>query len=127
VVLRFGWDRHWGTRRYYQDHPYLTKPAAQWLVERGVRLLGMDTPMPDDSRNGSSAAEDSPIHKILLGSGVILVEYLTNLAAIRSDEIELIVLPLKVQGGDGAPVRCVAVEHEAEPGSGAGGVGGRTA
>jgi kynurenine formamidase len=112
VVLRFDWDRHWGTLKYYQDHPYLSRDAARWLVRRRVRLLAMDTPMPDNPKDGANAAEDSPVHKILLGQGIILVEYLTNLAALRRSEVELLVLPLKVRDGDGAPARCVAIERD---------------
>jgi kynurenine formamidase len=112
VVLRYDWDQHWGSMKYYRDHPFLSPQAAHWLVERGVRLVGMDTPMPDDSRQGAGAAEDSPIHKILLGKGVILVEYLTNLRELRRSEVQLFVLPLKLREGDGAPVRCIAIEED---------------
>jgi kynurenine formamidase len=112
LVLRFGWDRHWGTRKYYKDHPFLADDAAEWLLRRGVKLLAMDTPMPDDPANGSSSANDSPVHKILLGGGMILVEYLTNLSALRRSTFELFVLPLKIRDGDGAPARVVAIEEE---------------
>lgn len=112
LILRFDWDRHWGTRKYYRDHPYLSDAAAELLVERGVQLLAMDTPMPDNPANGSSSANDSPVHKILLGQGVILVEYLTNLAALRRTEVELLVLPLKIRDGDGSPARVVAIEED---------------
>lgn len=111
IVLRFDWDRYWGRMAYYTDHPYLSMQAAKWLVDRGVRLLAMDTAQPDNPENGRGTKNDSPNHKILLGAGVILVEYLCNLQQLTQPEVELIVLPLKVQGGDGAPVRCVAVEH----------------
>ena len=110
VVMRFDWSDHWGKENFYKGHSYLSEDAARWLVKSGVKLLGMDTPMPDNPLNGRGSANDSPIHKILLGSGVILIEYLCNLRALRKTEIELIALPMKVRGGDGAPVRCVAVE-----------------
>jgi arylformamidase len=111
VILRFDWSEHWGKMSYYQDHPFISEAAAQWLVNRGVRLLGMDTPMPDNPVNDWRSKLDSPIHKILLGNGVILVEYLCNLKDLRQSEVELIVLPLKIIDGDGSPVRCVAVEQ----------------
>jgi arylformamidase len=47
----------------------------------------------------------------LLGNDVILVEYLTNLRALTRQEVELVVAPLKVKGGDGAPVRCFAIQQ----------------
>lgn len=109
LVLRFDWDRYWGTLDYYNTHPFVSDAAATWLRDNGVKLLAMDTPMPDSPKNGRGTANDSPVHKILLGSGVILVEYLCNVKQIPPGDFELIVLPLKIQGGDGAPVRCVAI------------------
>lgn len=111
VLMRFDWSEQWGRMRYYRDHPFISETAAQWLVDKGVRLLGMDTPMPDNPKNGYGSKLDSPIHKILLGRGVILVEYLCNLKELTRRDVELIVLPLKIQDGDGAPARCVAIEE----------------
>ncbi len=108
VVLRFDWSDRWGQLDYYSEQPYISEDAAHWLVARGVRLLAMDTPQADSPRNGRGAAKDSPVHKILLGAGVIKLEYLTNLRNVTSREFELIALPLNIRDGDGAPVRCVA-------------------
>ena len=110
VVLRYDWSDRYGTREYYTGHPYIDVHAAEWLVQRGVRLLGMDAPMPDNPRDGIGSGNDSPVHKALLGRGVVLVEYLCNLRAIQKRDIQLIVLPLKLRDGDGAPARCVAIE-----------------
>lgn len=111
LLLRYDWDSRIDTPTYYPDHPYLSTEAARWLVGSGCRLVGMDTPMPDDPRNGRGTPNDSPNHKVLLGAKVILVEYLTNLRALRSPVVELFVLPLKIEHGDGAPVRCIAIEE----------------
>lgn len=110
LVLRFDWSDQLGTMAYYSDHPYLSQEAARWLVEGGCHLLAMDTPMPDDPRNGRGTTLDSPNHKIVLGAGALLVEYLTNLRELRTEEVELIVAPLKIRDGDGAPARCLAIE-----------------
>lgn len=110
VVLRFDWSDQIGTLAYYSDHPFLSEAAAQWLVDHGCRLLAMDTPMPDNPKNGRGCPNDSPNHKILLGSGVILVEYLTNLRALRCKDVTLVVAPLKIEQGDGAPARVFAIE-----------------
>jgi arylformamidase len=110
LVLRFDWSDRWGSTDFYRGHSYLSEAAAEWLVERGLRLLGMDTPMPDNPAHGRGTERDSPVHKILLGNGVVLVEYLCNLRSLTEQDVELIVLPLKVLDGDGAPARCVAVE-----------------
>ncbi|MGO8998559.1 MAG: cyclase family protein [Polyangiaceae bacterium] len=112
VILRYDWSRHWGHLRFYADHPFLTEGAARLLLDRGVKLVAMDTPMPDSPKDGRGTPNDSPIHKILLGAGAVLVEYLTNLAELRRRRVELIVAPLKIEGGDGAPARCFAIESD---------------
>jgi kynurenine formamidase len=81
------------------------------LVEKGVRLIAMDTPSPDNPAHSRGTPKDSPNHKLLLGAEVVLVEYLTNLNSITAKEVELIVLPLKLRGSDGSPARCVAIER----------------
>ena len=112
VILRFDWCRHVGTWTYYNDHPFLSEDAARWLVENGCRLVASDTPQTDNPKNGSRTPNDSPNHKILLGRGVVLVEYLTNLAQLSRDQVELVVAPLKIEGSDGAPLRCFAIEED---------------
>jgi arylformamidase len=109
VLMRFDWDRTLGTMDYYNDSPFLSEMAAQWLVDNGCRLLGMDTAMPDNPKNGRDSPKDSPNHKILLGNGVILLEYLVNLGALDQPVVELVVAPLKIRDGDGAPERAFAI------------------
>ena len=109
VLLQFNWDRHLGSESYYNDSPFLSETAAQWLVDHGCRLLGMDTAMPDNPKNGRGCSNDSPNHKILLGNNVILLEYMVNLAALKQPIVQLIVAPLKIRGGDGSPVRAFAI------------------
>ena len=109
VLMRFDWDRYLGSMDYYNDSPYLSEAAAQWLVGNGCRLLGMDTPMPDNPKNGQNCSKDSPNHKILLGENVVLVEYMVNLAALDHPVVQLVVAPLKIRDGDGAPVRAFAI------------------
>ena len=110
VILRFDWSDKVGRNEYYTSHPYLTEAAAEWLVSKGCRVLAMDTPMPDDPRNGRGTCKDSPNHKILLGNGTVLVEYLTNLRQLSRPEVFLVVAPLKIREGDGSPIRCFAIE-----------------
>ncbi len=104
MVLRFGWDKHWGTMAYYHGHPYLSGPAVKLLISRGCKVLAMDTPSPDQSDN-----QFMPAHKVLLREGIILVEGLSGLGRIPSAPFDLIVAPLKIQGGDGAPARVFAI------------------
>ena len=103
--MRFDWDRHLGTMNYYNESPFISEEAALWLVSNGCRLLGMDTAMPDNPKNGRNGQKDSPNHKILLGNGVVLLEYMVNLRALDQPVVYLVVAPLKIRDGDGAPVR----------------------
>ncbi|MFQ5717370.1 MAG: cyclase family protein, partial [Nitrospinales bacterium] len=106
------WSRRYAEPDFYSRSPFLSRECCRWLVEKGVRVLGMDTPSPDNPADDREAKVDSPNHKILLGGGASLVEYLCNLDQITSARVELIALPIKIQGGDGAPARVVAVEYE---------------
>ncbi|MBF0611766.1 MAG: cyclase family protein [Magnetococcales bacterium] len=111
LLLRFDWDNRWMTNAYYEQHPFLEENTARLLVEKGCRLLAMDTPQADNPLNGRQSQKDSPIHKILLGSGVILVEYLCHLNHLTRSEVTFIAAPLKILGGDGSPARCFAIEE----------------
>jgi len=109
LLLRFDGDKLLGTNQYYTGQCWLSTDAAEWLVDNGCRLLGIDLPMPDNPKHGWGDELDSPIHKILLGSGVVLVEYLVNLRELPNTEFQIVVAPLKIVGADGSPVRCFAV------------------
>lgn len=112
LILRFDWSSRWQTPAYYVDHPYLSQEAARWLVAEGLRLLAMDTPTPDNPQDGRGTAQDSPVHKIFLSGGVVLVEYLANLASLSRSQVQIIALPLPLTGADGSPIRCVALEED---------------
>ncbi len=107
VLLRFGWSRRFVDLGFYSESPYLSGDACRWLVDCGVDVLGMDTPSPDNPAHGEDSQIDSPNHQLLLGAGVILLEYLTNLSAL-GDEVFLLALPLPLEGADGAPMRVIA-------------------
>lgn len=110
ILLRYGWYKNWKTDKYYRAFPYIDLEAAEYLIERGVKLIAMDTPSPD---MGAAIGEkdDSPVHKLLLQNEVIIVEYLTNTDQIRNDtEYEIIALPLKIVGVDGSPSRVLLRE-----------------
>lgn len=110
VVLRYDWSAHFDKPDFYSHSPFLSKECCRWLIDSGVAVLGMDTPSPDNPSDNIDTKVDSPNHKMLLGGGVNLVEYLCNLDQITSSRVELIALPLKIKDGDGAPARVVAIE-----------------
>src|SRR3712207_8075355 len=49
VLVHTGWDRHWRTDAYFEDHPFLTEAAARLLAERGAALVGIDSHNIDDT------------------------------------------------------------------------------
>ncbi|MEW6473399.1 MAG: cyclase family protein [Actinomycetota bacterium] len=85
----------------------LTPDGAAWLVERGVRLVGADT------LSIEPATEDYPVHRLLLGAGVIIVEGL-DLTPAAPGRYQLVCLPLRIAGGDGAPARAVLLPPEGD-------------
>jgi kynurenine formamidase len=109
LVLRTGWDEHWGTDAYL-DHPFLTGEAAERVVATGVRTIGLDALSLDETVLGGAGAGGFAAHVAVLGAGGVIVENLTNLGAIAVPDPILSVLPLRFAGADGAPVRAVALE-----------------
>jgi kynurenine formamidase len=101
VILDSGW---WRAGVGDGDHPWLSEEGARWLVARGVKLLATDLPTPDLPICRRDAGFDWPVHRILLGSGVLIAENLTNLAALPS-RVEAMLLPLPIAGSDGSPAR----------------------
>jgi kynurenine formamidase len=100
VILDTGWWRTPGDG----DHPSLSERAALWLVEHGVKLLATDLPTPDLAVHRRADDFDWPVHRILLGNGVLIGENLTNLGDLP-DRGDAMVLPLPIAGADGAPAR----------------------
>jgi kynurenine formamidase len=108
LVLRTGWDEHWGTPRYF-DHPYVTGEAAAWCAERGYHL-GLDALSPDPTPTENAAADEPagvPAHRALFAAERLIVENLTGLDALPA-RFELCAYPLSLDA-DGSPVRAVAV------------------
>lgn len=108
VLLHTGWDRWWGTSHYFWRAPYLALDAATWLVERQVATLGFDLPCPDNMHDIQPNTRP-PIHALLLGNNVVLVEMLANLGQVDQRRFTFVALPLRFKGGDGSPARAVAL------------------
>lgn len=94
----------WDDPEFQAAYHALTPGAAEWLVSRGVRLVGLDYLSVD-----AYDAVDFPVHRRLLGAGVVIVEGL-DLRAVPPGDYELYALPLLLQDGDGAPARVVLRE-----------------
>jgi kynurenine formamidase len=103
LLIHTGWDLHWNTEKYYSNHPFLTEAAALYLKEQKVRLVGIDSHNIDDTSGNSR-----PVHTILLGSGILIVEHLCNLAAIPDQDFIFSAIPPKFKGVGTFPVRAMA-------------------
>jgi arylformamidase len=103
VLFHTGWDQHWRTDAYFAEHPFLTAAAARLLVQGGARLVGIDSHNIDDTRGRSR-----PVHTVLLGAGVLIVEHLTNLAAVPDEGFRFSAVPPKLAGVGTFPVRAFA-------------------
>ena len=112
MLFRFDWFKKWKTDDYYFKFPYFSTGAVEFLYEKGMRLMALDTPSPDDgSAIKNVGVEDSPNHKFLLNKEVIIVEYLCNTDMLETNKkYEIIALPIKVVGSDGAPSRVIVRE-----------------
>jgi len=107
VLLDTGWAEHFGSSRY-EHHPALSVHAAQWLVERKIKLIGLDLPTPDLAVHRRPPHFDWPVHHVLLSEGVLIAENLTNLRPLAGKRIEAMFLALNIAGADGGPARVVA-------------------
>lgn len=108
LLLRTDWHRYVDDPALYRDGlPRIGDALAQWCVERGVKLLGVEPPSIADVND---LAEVTRIHKVLLGGGVTIVEGLAHLDSLTQERVLFAALPLKLAGGDGAPVRAFAIE-----------------
>ena len=114
ILFRFDWDKRLDSLEYYSHHPYLSEDACKWMVEKGVKLVGTDAPMPDNPKNGRGCEKDSPNHTILLGNNIAILEYLVNLHKIPKTDFTLSAFPIPIKDGDGAQVRAVAIIEEGQ-------------
>jgi arylformamidase len=103
VLVHTGWSEHWNTDRYFEGHPYLTADAAAYLRDCGVKLVGIDSHNIDDTRGRSR-----PVHSLLLGAGILIVEHLTSLAALPDEGFTFSAVPPRIQGVGTFPVRAFA-------------------
>ena len=97
-------SRYWaaGDTQFHEDFVPVEPDGAQWLVDHGVRLVGVDYLSVAPFGNGV------PTHRILLEAGVIPIEGL-NLSGVEPGLYQLVCLPVKLEGGDGAPARTILI------------------
>ncbi|MDT4965569.1 MAG: arylformamidase [Acidobacteriota bacterium] len=104
VLIHTGWDVRWGSDRYFERNPFLTRDAAQFLADSGAKLVGIDSQNIDDILDLSR-----PVHSILLKAGIPIVEHLCNLAALPDDGFNFFAVPVKIKGMGTFPVRAFGI------------------
>jgi arylformamidase len=101
ILLKTPNSSRWSEGQFYQDYTYLDESGARYLVDRGVRLVGIDYLSIEQFKKPGA-----PAHRALLSAGVIIIEGL-NLSGVEPGSYEMYCLPLPVTGADGAPARVV--------------------
>lgn len=104
VVFETEWSKNIVKKDYFTKNPGLSAAAARYLLKKKVSLVGIDSPSIDIGKDSKF-----PVHHILLKGGVLILENLCNLDKIPRSYFKLIVLPLKLRGATGSPVRAVAI------------------
>ncbi len=105
VVCYTGCSEHWGDESVSRNYTYLTGDAAEYLVSKKVRAVGIDFLSVEKFR-----APDPVAHKSLLGNGIFIIESLSRATKqFVGRRILMICMPIKLQNGDGAPSRVIGV------------------
>ena len=103
VLVHTGWDEHWGTEHYLSGNPFLTGEAAEKLAAAGAALVGIDSLNIDDIGDRTR-----PVHSILLGADIPIVEHLCGMARLPPEGFRFSAVPPKVAGFGTWPVRAYA-------------------
>ena len=101
VLLRTPNSALWNGEGFHTDYTHLTEDGARYLVDQGVKVVGIDYLSVEQFKKAGA-----PAHNALLSQGVVIIEGL-NLSEADPGMYEMYCLPLRVAGGDGAPARVV--------------------
>src|ERR1041384_6938076 len=105
VLVPTGWDRHWRAEEYSSgNHPYLTETAATSLAKNGATLVGIDSFNIDSTRDGNR-----PVHSVLLGHDIPIVEHLCGLGDLPDSGFKFFAVPVKVRLFGTFPVRAFGI------------------
>ncbi len=110
VLLRTDWtDKMYGTwPDYFTQSPFFPPESAEWLVARGPKSIGFDFFEEYCARLPEFTSEDFPMHRVILGAGVVIMEGLTNLGALPQRRVPFYAAFYKIEGTEGAPARFFA-------------------
>ena len=104
ILIHTGWDVYWKTEQYFEEHPYLTADAAEFLMKAGAKLVGIDSLNIDNTEHG-----ERPVHSTLLGAEIPIVEHLCGLENLPDSGFRFFSIPAPVKGMGTFPVQAFAV------------------
>ncbi len=105
VLCNLGYAKYYG-KPEYKNNPYFSTDAIKWLVESGIKLMGVDASGIEIPGN-----EDHINHYTLFKNNIPLIENLNNLDSVDKKRVQLYAFPLSVTGLDSFPLRVVAMEY----------------
>jgi len=104
LLLKTRNSEFWASGKFRKDYVYLDESAALWASEHKIKTIGIDY------LSIASFEDAATVHKLLLGSGITIVEGL-DLHGIKPGKYTLACLPIKIKNGDGAPARALLIEE----------------
>lgn len=107
VIIWTGWSKYWNFPEQYRNNlifPSVSKEAAQLLLIRNIKGLGIDTLGPDTADSGY------PVHQMLLSNGKYLIENIANADLLPPNGSFILIAPLLIVGGTEAPVRLIGLK-----------------
>ena len=107
VAFDTGWKTRWETPDWTR-HPYLSPEATDWLIDKRVKLVAVDTINPDLPYDLRPDDFDFPVHCALLQRGILIAEQVANLEALSGQRAEFLFGALPIADCDGAPTRVLA-------------------
>jgi kynurenine formamidase len=112
VFFYTGLDKNYYTDKQH-DRPYFSNDAIWWLInDVGIKMMGVDTSGHEIRNKDGTPIIGQPNHELLLGSGIPLIEYLTNLEPVINKRIWTFTLPVMIKGLEAFPVRVTGIEWE---------------
>lgn len=104
ILFNTGWDKYWGTDKYFGDYPYITDEVLDYILNGNYKGIGFDVIGLDPI-----ADENLTLHKKLFKEcDIVNIENLTNLELCGDEIFNFSCNPLKIENSDGAPVRAIA-------------------
>lgn len=112
LLINTGWGSMWNTPGYVLDSPNYSRAALEWIIEKGISILGVDVTCIESAWSEDESEEKGSLLGKLFKSGALLVAPLIDIDRIDKDSGKVMCMPLKLKGTSGAPARVIFFEEE---------------